>query len=140
MLDTKTIKKINDFVYTKPRTIQEIAHLIRKNWRTANNYVDKIAKESGAISVRTFRGGTRGALKIVYWSRAGLGILSALICALLRLDNFISGLSFGILFYILTYYILKRQFATQVEKPSKVRLMRVNVRICFPESQEYNLL
>ena len=68
MLDNKTIKKINDFVYTKPRTIQEISLLIRKNWRTANNYIEKIAKESGTISVRTFRGGTRGALKIVYWS------------------------------------------------------------------------
>jgi hypothetical protein len=68
MLDNKTIKKINDFVYAKPRTVQEIALLIRKNWRTANSYVDKIAKESGSISVRNFREGTRGALKIVYWS------------------------------------------------------------------------
>lgn len=58
--------------------------------------------------------------KILYWSRVGLGILSALICTLLRLDDFISGLSFGVLFYILTFYILKRRFATQIEKPSKV--------------------
>jgi hypothetical protein len=41
MLDNKTIKKINDFVYQKPRTIQEIALLIRKNWRTANSYIDR---------------------------------------------------------------------------------------------------
>ncbi|MBW2996601.1 hypothetical protein KY332_04865 [Candidatus Woesearchaeota archaeon] len=68
MLDNKIIKKVNDFVYSKPRTVQEIALLIRKNWRTANNYVEKIAKEEGTISVRTFRGGTRGALKIVYWN------------------------------------------------------------------------
>jgi len=66
-------------------------------------------------------------LKIVYWSRVGLGILSALICALLRLDNFITGLSFGILFYILTYYILKWRFATQVEKPSKVLTTGIGV-------------
>lgn len=59
-------------------------------------------------------------LKILYWSRVGLGILAALICALLMLDNFISGLSFGILFYILTYYILKRRFVTGTEKQSKV--------------------
>ncbi len=68
MLDNKTIKKINDFVYTKPRTIQEIALLIKKNWRTANSYVDKIAQESGSIAIKTFREGTRGALKIVYWN------------------------------------------------------------------------
>ena len=68
MLDSKTTKKISDFVYLKPRTVQEIAELIRKNWRTADNYVGMIAKETGSISVRTFRGGSRGALKIVYWN------------------------------------------------------------------------
>jgi hypothetical protein len=67
MIDQKTIKKMSDFVYVKPRTIQEIAELIGRNWRTANRYVEEIAKETGNIAVRTFRGGTRGALKIVYW-------------------------------------------------------------------------
>jgi len=68
MLTNKISKKISDFVYIKPRTIQEIAHLIGKNWRTADSYVEKINKESGTIGARTFRGGTRGALKIVYWN------------------------------------------------------------------------
>jgi hypothetical protein len=68
MLDSKTIKKINDFVYVKPRTIQEIAFLLQKNWRTANSYVEKIGKETGSISTRTFREGTRGALKVVFWN------------------------------------------------------------------------
>ncbi len=67
MLDNKTIKKINDFVYIKPRTIEEIARLIKKSWKTADRYVEKIMRENGTISVRTFRKGTRGALKIVYW-------------------------------------------------------------------------
>ena len=73
-------------------------------------------------------------LKILYWSRVGLGVLAALICTLLRIvggvgviDDFISGLSFGILFYILTYYLLKRQFAVQIEKPSKVLTMGIGV-------------
>jgi hypothetical protein len=68
MLDSKTAKKICDFVYQKPRTVQEIAFLLQKNWRTADSYVDKIAKEQGTLSARTFREGTRGALKIVYWN------------------------------------------------------------------------
>lgn len=68
MLDAKTIKKISEFVYIKPRTIQEIAFHIQKNWRTADAYVEKIAKEQGIIAVRTFREGTRGALKIAYWN------------------------------------------------------------------------
>jgi len=68
MLDNKTIKKIEQFVYAKPRSIQEISRLIHKSWRTADRYVDTIKKELGTIETRTFREGTRGALKIVYWA------------------------------------------------------------------------
>lgn len=68
MLDTKVTQKIEEFVYPKPRSIQEIAQHIDKNWRTADRYVEEISKNFGTISSRTFRGGTRGALKIVYWA------------------------------------------------------------------------
>jgi hypothetical protein len=68
MLDTQVIKKIEDFVYSQPRSIQEIAEHIGKNWRTADRYVDEIIQNFGTISNKIFRGGTRGALKIVYWS------------------------------------------------------------------------
>jgi len=62
---------------------------------------------------------------VLYWTRVGLGILAAFVCTLLRLDDFISGLSFGILFYIITYYLLKSRFITQVQKPSKVFTMGI---------------
>lgn len=68
MLDSKTKQKINEFIYTKPRTVQEVAQYIGRNWRTANSYVEKISEESGVISTRVFRAGTRGALKICYWN------------------------------------------------------------------------
>lgn len=68
MLDQQIIKKIEDFVYTKPRAIQEIAININKNWRTADRYVTEIEKNFGTITTRVFREGTRGALKIVYFS------------------------------------------------------------------------
>lgn len=68
MLDSETINKIEKFVYAKPRSIQEIAEFIGKNWRTADRYIDDIQKNFGTISTRVFRGGTRGALKIIYWS------------------------------------------------------------------------
>jgi len=68
MLDSKIIKKIEGFVYLKPRSIQEIAQYISKNWRTADRYIQQIEKEFGTIAIRTFREGTRGALKIVYWA------------------------------------------------------------------------
>jgi len=68
MLDSEIIKKIEDFVYLKPRSIQEISQHINKNWRTADRYIEYIEKNFGTISVRVFREGTRGALKIVYWA------------------------------------------------------------------------
>jgi len=75
MLDSKTIKKIMEFVHLKPRTVQEIALLLQVNWRTADRYADKIAQETGSLAGRTFREGTRGALKIVYYN-AGENIAS----------------------------------------------------------------
>jgi hypothetical protein len=68
LLDKIIQRKILDFVYIKPRTIQEISQLLGKNWRTADTYVERISKETGLIGERTFRGGTRGALKIVFWN------------------------------------------------------------------------
>lgn len=68
MLDSNITKKIEDFVYSKPRSIQEIAGHIGKNWRTADRYIQEIEKNFGTLSTRVFREGTRGALKIVFWS------------------------------------------------------------------------
>lgn len=68
MLDKTTIKKITDLVYQKPRSIDEIAKTINKNWRTADRYVKQIAEEEGTIAIKTFREGSRGALKIVFWN------------------------------------------------------------------------
>jgi len=68
MLDNNTIKKIESFVYSKPRSVQEIAQHIDKNWRTADRYIEEIETNFGTISTRVFRGGTQGALKIVFWA------------------------------------------------------------------------
>ena len=68
MLNNQEIKKIEDFVYSKPRSVQEISDHIKKNWRTADRYIEEIKKNFGTIDTRVFREGTRGALKIVYWA------------------------------------------------------------------------
>jgi len=68
MLNTETIKKIEEFVYKRPRSIQEIANHIDKNWRTVDRYIQEIKENFGTIDTRTFRQGTRGALKVVYWA------------------------------------------------------------------------
>ena len=65
-IDSQVRKNICDFVQHKPRSIQEIAQYIKKNWRTAERYVNRIEEETGLISSRVFRGGTRGTLKVVY--------------------------------------------------------------------------
>ncbi len=68
MLNSESVKKIEDFVYQKPRSIHEIANLLGKNWRTADRYINQIIEEKGTLALRTFRQGTRGALKVVYWA------------------------------------------------------------------------
>ncbi|MBU2496500.1 MAG: hypothetical protein KJ767_00375 [Nanoarchaeota archaeon] len=67
MLNEEIKSKILDSVREKPRSIDELATIIKKNWRTADRYIQKIAETEGNIAIRTFREGTRGALKIVYW-------------------------------------------------------------------------
>ncbi len=74
MLELEEVKQIKDFVKQKPRTMNEISQLLDVNWRTADRHVGKIAETSGELAVRTFREGTRGALKVVYWK--GLGELA----------------------------------------------------------------
>ncbi|VVB79592.1 Uncharacterised protein [uncultured archaeon] len=68
VLNNVEIKKIEDFIYSKPRSIQEIAEHLDISWRTADRYIDEIQKDYGTVSTRVFREGTRGALKIVFWS------------------------------------------------------------------------
>lgn len=69
MVVQKEIKdRILRIIQQKPRTVQEIAETIGKNWRTADRYVEIIAQETGLISTRIFREGSRGALKVVYWN------------------------------------------------------------------------
>src|SRR3989344_1562616 len=55
-------------IQQKPRTVQEIAQVIAKNWRTADRYVEIIAEETGLIATSVFREGSRGSLKVVYWN------------------------------------------------------------------------
>ncbi len=68
-------------------------------------------------------------LKLIYWIRVVLGVVAALITTLvidLKVgDPLISGISIGIIFYIITYYILKWQFLNKVEKPPKIFTMGI---------------
>ncbi len=68
MLDNQIIQKIEKFVSVEPRSINEISDYLQKNWRTVDRYLKEIEEEYKTISLKTFRGGTRGALKIAYLS------------------------------------------------------------------------
>jgi hypothetical protein len=67
VMKKEQVEQICNYVHDQPRTIQEISKLIGSSWVTADRYVRAIAESDGSINMRTFRGGTRGALKIVYW-------------------------------------------------------------------------
>jgi len=70
-------------------------------------------------------------LNVIYVMRLVLGVIAALITTLvidLRVgDPLISGISIGIIFYIITYYILKWRFLNKVDKPSKIFTMGIGV-------------
>jgi len=66
-------------------------------------------------------------LNVIYCSRIGFGILAALVAALvvnLKVGNpLINGITVALAVYLLTYYLLKFQFANKVEKPTKILTM-----------------
>ena len=61
---------IVDYVKKEPRTVQDIARVIHKSWLTADSYVHQIHQKTGLVSLKTFRPGTQGALKLVYYNYA----------------------------------------------------------------------
>lgn len=61
---------------------------------------------------------------IIYWTKACLGVVAALISTLLsavseQLSLF-NGITAALLVYIVTHYVFKSLFLTKVEKPSKI--------------------
>ncbi|UCE95365.1 MAG: hypothetical protein JSV51_06450 [Candidatus Bathyarchaeota archaeon] len=69
-------------------------------------------------------------LTAIYWTRAGLGIVIGVLCALYvyfsvsselaSIYTLLTGLSFAMLFYIASFYVIKPKFSGQIEKPSKL--------------------
>ncbi len=68
VLHDKDTSPIVNFVKKEPRSIQEIARFISKSWLTADSYVSQIEQKTGLISTKTFRKGSRGALKVVFYN------------------------------------------------------------------------
>jgi len=61
-------EKIISLVKKQPCLIQDIANNLNLSWVTAERYVEKIEKEKGILKTKTFRKGTQGAIKLVYYN------------------------------------------------------------------------
>jgi predicted transcriptional regulator len=70
VLDEKTRDKIIAFVKKEPRTVQEVAQHIGKTWVTTESYIQQIESKTAVVRLKTFRKGTQGALKLVYYNYA----------------------------------------------------------------------
>ena len=70
-------------------------------------------------------------LNVIYIIRIGLGALAALLATLvvdLKVgDPLINGITVALAVYILTYYLLKMQFSSKVEKESKILSMGIGI-------------
>jgi hypothetical protein len=73
-------------------------------------------------------------LVLIYWTRLALGIIAALISALvatnldvLDFTTFTTSLTIALLVYLLSYYALKAKFYNKVEKQSKIMSMGIGI-------------
>lgn len=76
-------------------------------------------------------------LTIIYWTRAVLGLVIGVLCGayvyfsvtseLTSLYTLLSGLSFAMLFYVATHYVIKFRFGGKVEKQSRLMFQGIGI-------------
>jgi hypothetical protein len=78
-------------------------------------------------------------LKKIYWLRLTLGVVAAFICTgygiaagvisnqEFPMDAFFNSLSIALIVYIISYYVIKRQFILKVEKPQKLATTGIGI-------------
>jgi predicted amino acid-binding ACT domain protein len=73
-------------------------------------------------------------LILIYWTRLALGIVAAIISALVAMNldvldftAFTTSLTIALLVYLLSYYALKAKFYNKVEKQSKIMTMGIGI-------------
>jgi hypothetical protein len=69
---------------------------------------------------------------IIYWIRLALGIVAAVISAVVAtmfdassFNTFLNSITIALLIYLVSYYVLKAKFMNKVEKQSKIMTMGV---------------
>ena len=70
----------------------------------------------------------------IYWARLSLGIVAAILSALLAIirdelsfTTFMNSLTIALLVYLISYYIFKTKFKAKVEKQSKIMTMGIGI-------------
>jgi hypothetical protein len=70
----------------------------------------------------------------IYWARLSLGIIAAILSALLAITRdelsfttFMNGLTIALLVYLVSYYVFKAKFRAKVEKQSKIMTMGIGI-------------
>ena len=73
-------------------------------------------------------------LVLIYWTRLALGIVAAIISALVAINldaldfsAFTTSLTIALMVYLLSYYPLKTKFYNKVEKQSKIMTMGIGI-------------
>jgi hypothetical protein len=70
----------------------------------------------------------------IYWARLSLGIVAAILSALLAIirdelsfTTFMNSLTIALLVYLVSYYVFKAKFRAKVEKQSKIMTMGIGI-------------
>lgn len=71
-------------------------------------------------------------LEKIYWIRVTLsviaGVISAIVATFLdasEFNTFLNGITIALVIYLISYYVLKAKFSSQVEKKSKIMSMAI---------------
>jgi len=68
-------------------------------------------------------------LSLIYWIKFSLGVLAALICILLSVNNIITGVTIGFVTYIISDKVLKQLFIDKVDNLSNVTKTGIGIYI-----------
>lgn len=66
-------------------------------------------------------------LNLIYWIKFGLGILAAVFCMVMRVDNILFGVMISVLIYMVSDRILRQIFITKVGNLSDITKTGISV-------------
>jgi ABC-type uncharacterized transport system permease subunit len=68
-------------------------------------------------------------LNIIYWIKLALGVLTAVMCMILKVNNILSGIMLSTAIYLISDKILRQIFIAKVSKPSDITKTGLSIYI-----------